>query len=228
MALDTDRPAAVSFDSFSTLVDIASSQRALEGHTDQPHEVARTWRQRALTYSLLAGPLDTYETYFELHRLGLEYAAMQYDLDLSDQEIREINEVYYDLDPFDDVRETFERLQEAGFELYIISNGNPAMLTGLLESAGIDDMLEETVSAEEIHTFKPGPAIYRHAADRAETPVERFVHVAAPIFDVQGARNAGMQGVWLNRAGEPRDPYAEQPDAVIRSLQELPAALGVE
>jgi 2-haloacid dehalogenase len=228
MTLDAKRIEAVSFDSFSTLVDVESSRRVLEPYTEDPLEVTQTWRERALFYSVITDQLEEYETYYELHRLGLEYASELYGLGLSEAEIDELNEVYYDLEPFDDVAPVFEKLRDAGYDLYIVSNGDPKMLDEMVGSIGVDELLSETISADEIKIFKPAREIYEYAAEQAATPVERMVHVSAAVFDAQGAMNAGMQGVWINRKDLPQDPFGSPPDMVIESLYELTEALGVE
>lgn len=227
MTFDPEKVETVAFDSFSTLVDTESSQEALEPYTDAPLEVAQTWRERALFYSVIANELETYETYYEMHRLGLEYASEQYGLGLSEEEIADINEVYYDLEPFDDVLPTFEKLDAAGYDLYIISNGEHAILDAMIDTLGVEHVLSDAISADDIERFKPHRELYELAAERAETPIGRMIHVSAGVFDAQGAQNAGMQGVWINRKGLPQDPFGEPPKLVIESLDELLDALGV-
>jgi 2-haloacid dehalogenase len=91
----------------------------------------------------------------------------------------------------------------------------------------IDDLLEDTVSADEIGTFKPDAALYRHAAARTGTPIEEIAHVSAGWFDVLGAIHAGMQGVWVDRKGRPWDAFGDEPTLVIEDFFELADALGV-
>jgi 2-haloacid dehalogenase len=200
-SFDADRVEAVMFDSFGTLVDTGSAARVLEDIVDDPDAVARRWRGNALTYSLVANDLDQYETYFELHRLGLRDALLAEGVDLDDDRLRELNEVYYDLDPVEGAAAGVERLAEAGYKPSVCSNGDPEMLTGLAESAGIADSVAELVSADEIRTLKPARELYEHAAERVGADPERIAHVTAHWVDVQGGMNAGMQGVHLKREG---------------------------
>lgn len=225
MALDTERVSTVTFDSYSTLVDVNSSARVLEGLVDDPESVARTWRAKALSYSAVADDLDAYDTYFEMHRLGLQYALEAEGVEATDESLDELMAVYHDLDPFEDVREGFERLVEMGYEPWILSNGDPAMLDSLVDSLGVDDLLAGTISADEIRTFKPDANLYRHAAGRVGTPLDEILHVAAAAFDVKGAIHAGMQGGWLHRSGEPWDPMGPDPDIVVETVPELADAL---
>jgi 2-haloacid dehalogenase len=215
----------ITFDSFSTLVfEIKALTEALRPYTDDPGEVAGMWRQRAVLYTLLANFLNEYDTYFRMHRLGLEYAVDYHGLDLSDAELDELNETFYHLPPFDDVG-VLEDLDEAGYDLYIISNGNPAMLDGLVENTGVGPYLDGTVSADEIKQFKPAAELYKHALSRADARPDEMMHVTAGLFDAQGAQNVGMHGCWLNRKTVPflsqKDPFGERPDWIIESLHDV-------
>jgi len=69
--------------------------------------------------------------------------------------------------------------------------------------------------------------VYRHAAGRTGTPIRKIAHVAGPTFDVRGAMAAGMQGVWLDRTGEPWDPWFPDPDLRIDTFRDLCVELGL-
>ena len=225
MALDTDRIATVTFDSFSTLVDVDSTATAVEKYVDDPVAFAREWHARAVTYGMVADDIDVYETYYELHRDALEYLLAAEGTTVSDDELDEMVAVYRDMDPFDDVRDGFDRLAAAGYDLGIVSNGDPAMLESLVEAVGVDDVLTATVSAGEIQRYKPAVELYEHAADRLDARPDAIAHVSNGQFDVQGAMHAGMQGVWLDRQEAPLDPFGPDPDCVVGSVDELVALL---
>ena len=80
--------------------------------------------------------------------------------------------------------------------------------------------------SEELGYEKPDPRIFAHAVDQAGVEPARAVMVGDRLDnDVRPAQAAGMRGVWLLRGEAPEDPTPEQaaePDAVIRSLAELP------
>jgi 2-haloacid dehalogenase len=97
----------------------------------------------------------------------------------------------------------------------------------MVEHAGIADLLEDTISAHEVETFKPAAELYRHAAARTGTPIGEIAHVTAAWFDVQGASNAGMQSVWVDRKASPWEPFDGGPDLTVETFHELAAKLGV-
>lgn len=172
-------------------------------------------------------PEAVHQPFYEINRDALQYALDVYDVDITEAERDEILSVYHELDVFDDVRASIERLRDGGYDCYVVSNGNPEMLASMVEHADIGDIIEDTVSADEVETFKPDAELYRHAAARTGTPIDEIAHVTAGWFDVMGAQHAGMQAVWVDRKGTPYETFGDDPDLTIETFDELAAALGV-
>lgn len=219
MAFDADRVEAITFDSFTTLVDVHGPTRtALAEFVDDPEPVATLWRSRAVAYRMVATFVDRYEPYTVTTREALEYALSSHGVELSEESTAAIAGTFDDLPVFDDVAGTVRRLDEAGYDLYILSNGERAQLESIVDRAGIHSYVSATIGADEIGAYKPSSAIYEHAAARTATPVERIAHVAAPWYDIYGAMGAGMQGVWVNRDDRPWDTFDGDPDLSVDSL----------
>ena len=164
MGLDAERVSTVTFDSYSTLVDVDAAEQALADRVDDPEPVSRLWRSRSLAYTFVANQVDAYKPFYEMNRDALQYALDAHGVALSTEERDEILAVYHELDVFDDVREGIERLRDGGYDCYVLSNGNPEMLASLVDHADIADLVEDTISADEVRTFKPAAEVYRHGA----------------------------------------------------------------
>jgi len=225
MTFDPDRVTTVTFDSYSTLVDVDAVERALADRVDDPEPVSAHWRTRSLEYTMVANHLDEYEPFYEVNRKALQHALDVEGIDLDPETRDEILAAYHELDVFEDVRDGIDGLTEAGYDCYVLSNGNPEMLESMVDHCGIDDLLTGVVSADELQTFKPSVELYEHAADRTGTPVDEIAHVSALWFDVQGAQHAGMQGVRLDRKGDPWERFGPAPDLTVETIDELHAAL---
>lgn len=87
------------------------------------------------------------------------------------------------------------------------------------------DYFDFAFLAEDCGAGKPAPALFEAALARAGVAAEAIVHVGdSPGHDVGGAKAMGMRAVWLNRTGDGW-PGGPRPDAEVRHLRELPAAI---
>jgi 2-haloacid dehalogenase len=223
--LDPDAISTVTFDSYSTLVDVDTSD-ALEGFVADPENVSRLWRARSLQYTMVATFLDAYRPFEALLAGSLDAALAAHGESLDDAERRAVLDTYHDLTVFDDVAESVARLAER-YDCYVVSNGDPDLLDSMVEGAGIREHLAGVVSADEVESYKPHSEIYHHAAARADAPVAAMAHATAGWYDALGAADAGMRGVWVNRAGRPWEPFHPDlaPDAAVDSLADFADAL---
>ena len=203
------------------------AEMTLADRDGDPEPVSELWRARSLEYTFVANAVDAYQPFYEMNRDALQYALDAHGVDLATEERDEILAVYHELDVFDDVRDGIERLRDGGYDCYVVSNGNPEMLDSLVTHAGIGDIVADTISADEVRTFKPAAEIYRHAAARTGTPIDEVVHVTAGWFDVMGAQHAGMQGAWVDRKGTPWEPFGAEPNLTIETFYELADELDV-
>ena len=229
--MDSDAVTAVTVDSYTTLVDVGSQAAVLEERVDgmgadDAERVSRRWRDKYIEYSMVANDIDEYRPFWDLIGQGLRYAleAEGYGVpaDVRD-EIR--STVYEDrLTVFDDVADGLGRIAGLGYEVYVLSNGNPEMLDHLLAAADPEGVVSDAISADDIEVYKPDPAIYRHAAARVGEPIDRILHVSGgSMRDVWGAKHAGMRAAWLSRPEEdlPREELGRDPDLVVEDFHDL-------
>jgi putative hydrolase of the HAD superfamily len=107
--------------------------------------------------------------------------------------------------------------------LAAITNGNTE-----LARMPLGARFEFALTAVEVGHAKPAPEIFLRACARAGVPAHEVWHVGDdPLVDVAGARAAGMEGVWLNRAGRAWPAGSAPPRHALRSLAELPGLLQV-
>jgi 2-haloacid dehalogenase len=225
-AFDSEPVETLTLDSFTTLVDVHGPTReALAEHVEDPDAVASLWRSRAVDYRMVATFLDAYEPYRQTTREALEYALAVHGHDLPESAVDGIVATFDRLPVFDDVRESVRRLVDAGYDVAVLSNGEPDLLASIVERAGIEDLLSAVVSADEIRAYKPAAAIYERAVERTGTPTERIAHAATPWYDVYGAMGAGMHGIWVNRRNRPWDTFDGEPALIVDSLAGLADAL---
>jgi len=227
MPFNPDAVETVTVDSYGTLVDPSAAVDALDDHVEATGPISDVWRTKSIEYTMIGNFVDGYQPFYDMNRDALRYALAAHDVDLADDVVERILSVYHELEVFDDVTDGIERLVDGGYPVYVVSNGNPEMLDSMVAHADIGGLIEDTVSAHEVETFKPDAEIYRHAAARTGTPIESIAHVAGPSFDIQGSMHAGMQGVRLDRTGEPWGTYGPEPDLTVGGFHEFADALDV-
>lgn len=227
MALQKERIRAVTVDSYSTLLDVDSAARALDGIVVEPERVAAVWREQSLLYAITCNLIGHYRTFYELNRAALRYALASAGMRADEAKIDGILSIYHKLEPFADVRRGIVAIRKRKLPVYVVSNGDPDMLCSLLKDANIEDVVSGVVSVHEIRRYKPAVEIYRHAAERIGEPVWAIVHASAGWFDVAGAMEAGMQGVWMNRKNVPIEVFGPfpKPDLITSGFDELLASL---
>lgn len=112
----------------------------------------------------------------------------------------ELAERLPELDPYDDALPALERVRANGDEAWVLTNGGRDATRRLLERGGLDGLVVEIHSAEEVERYKPQAEVY------GLLPADATL-VAAHAWDTAGARAAGRRAVWVNRERR-RWPYA--------------------
>ncbi len=226
MEFDPNAVETILVDSYSTLVNEVSTREALAQYTDHPEALARIWYERSSIYGIAVTMLGEYRTTEKRHAEALDYALHSMDIDISEAEREQILETA-EYEPFDDVRGALERLNEGGYDIYVLSNGDPDMLAHMVQTAEIDDLVADTISAADVGIYKPDPRLYRYTAQKVDTPVSELVHVTASWYDIQGASYTGMQTAWVRRLGKTWEAVLKDPHLKIDSLYEIADELGV-
>ena len=227
---------ALCFDMYCTTHDTHSVTAALREATDRPDEVIdevfHLWRETKIDPSRKIALMDetsgseweNYVTWWELMTRALDYALEYYGIDLDEETREEVIDAYDHLDPYEPSWESFERLQEAGYELYILSNGNYGMLDRLAGNTGQDEYLDGLISGKEARAFKPHPAIYETAIDTLDRDPEELLMVASHSWDTAGAANVGIHTAFVNRWHLPVEPLGVENtafDLTVESFEEL-------
>jgi len=108
------------------------------------------------------------------------------------------------------------------YRLALLSNADDDFLLPCLERNGLT--FEVVVSSETARVYKPHEAIFhRLAAEMGLEPGEIMYVGDSHFADVLGAKHAGLQAAWFNRAGRELPEGVPPPDLDVRSLGELPS-----
>jgi putative hydrolase of the HAD superfamily len=123
---------------------------------------------------------------------------------------------------FGDALPCLERLSE--HRLGVVSNGHGYEQRMKLVRTGISEMFEVILISDECGRSKPAAEIFLQAcATVGEAPSNTLYIGDRYDLDAEGARRAGLCGVWLDRHGK---QTVETLPPLIRSLDELPDMIG--
>lgn len=107
----------------------------------------------------------------------------------------------FPLELYPDVVPTLGRLGSDGYTLGLVSNAPPDTM-GAIRSLGLHRYLPIIVVSGLVGFSKPNPEIFWIALRQADIAPAEAVHIGDLYeADVVGARNAGMQGVLIDRDG---------------------------
>jgi 2-haloacid dehalogenase len=212
------------FDAYGTIFDIAPLQNRIEALCPGYGTVMmQLWRLKQLEYSwlrtLMGGPFVDFRT---VTRQSLQFALASAGFLMPQDKVEEIASEYERLKLFPEVRAA---LQELPAKRAILSNGSRSMLDALIANAGLGDVLEGVISADEARAFKPHPSCYALVEPALQVARENVVFISSNGFDVSGAKHFGFTTVWVNRA-PPEDAIAPvDPSQLYRLLRSQPEQL---
>jgi 2-haloacid dehalogenase len=189
---------AVVFDAYGTLFDVQSvasvTDEAFPGYGEL---ITQIWRLKQLEYTWLRSLMGRYEDFSAVTRDALAYTLRTLGL-TSDAEIfARIMDRYLHLDLYDDARQTLADLKD--YKLAILSNGSTDMLTTLVSNAGLDKVIDVTISIDSKRIFKPSPEVYALIETQLGLAAAEAVFVSSNPWDAIGAKSFGFKTAWIER-----------------------------
>jgi 2-haloacid dehalogenase len=226
----TSRPDidVIVFDILGTMVDepggIRRGLRALLPDVDDARtsELLEVWRRHVdeQQREVLAGR----RPYASSTVIDLESATrVAADADISDADaVRSLAASAQRLEPWPDAVPALDRIA-ARFPVIGLSNASHSALTRISAHAGL--RWHQVLSAEDAHSYKPHPDVYRLAITNAGCSPDRLLMVAAHAWDLRGAQAVGMSTAYVERpVGDP--PSATDSfDLHAKSLDDLAISL---
>ncbi|MFK5986407.1 MAG: HAD family hydrolase [Pseudomonadota bacterium] len=137
-----------------------------------------------------------------IRHLSLQQLAIE--LQLNEQQTKQFVEqafnIYYtarnQVKLYDDVLPVLNHLKNS-YKMIGVSNGNSDINK---TDTGLDQLFEFSWSAAQAGKEKPHPKIFYDVMEKTGLQPHNILHIGDdPISDIQGATNAGICSVWLNR-----------------------------
>ena len=104
-------------------------------------------------------------------------------------------------------------MRQAGYVVGVISNWD-SRLNSILEGLGLMAHVQHVTISALVGWEKPHRAVFDHALQAVSVAPEQALHIGDSLReDIQGASEAGLQPLWLQRDEAPESAYP-----VIRDL----------
>ena len=123
--------------------------------------------------------------------------------------------------PFPEVPRVLDRWRAAGAALVGASNWDVS-LHAVLRDTGLRERLDGVVTSAEVGAAKPAGELFAAALSLAGVPARQAVHIGDSLSeDVEGARAAGIEAIWLRRATHAETGAASPDVRVIATLEDF-------
>jgi 2-haloacid dehalogenase len=217
-------PELLAFDVNETLLDLRGLD---DSFTDVFGDAGLrpAWFQAMLQLAFVGGLTGHYVDFTTAQHAALKMTAQRAGRTLTDVQAEAIVGGMRRLSAHPEVPGALRRLKDAGFRQVTLTNSPLDVARDQLAFAGLADLFEDTISADEVKQLKPDPAPYLHVAGRFGVRMVDVRLIAAHAWDVSGALAAGAQAAFVARPGAVLSPLGSQPDIVGRDLDEVADAL---
>jgi 2-haloacid dehalogenase len=189
--------------------------------------------------------MGLYKPFSDITNASLKHALAECQVTLSESEISHLMKAYDSLGTFPDVEPALRSLaSDSLIDAYVFSNGTDAMVSSSVkQSPSLSphaSVFKGLVTVQEIGAFKPDARVYQYLAKKVGKTTSRedmatVWLVSGNPFDVVGARAAGLQAVWVDRAGGHHgkggwtdklgDLASGGPTIIVKSVEEAVSAV---
>jgi putative hydrolase of the HAD superfamily len=142
----------------------------------------------------------------------------------NEQLAREMGYAFLDLLPtrtilFPYAMEILQYLDAKNYQLHLITNGFEKTQHSKLKNSGLDVFFTKVITSEGSNSLKPHKEIFAYALSKANAGLQESIMLGDDLeVDIAGARNAGMDQVYINHVDKTPDIA---PTYTVSSLKEL-------
>lgn len=215
------------FDAYGTLFDVHSAVNSCADKVGPSHAgLSAVWRKKQLEYTWLRSLMKHYVDFWQVTGDALDFAMDAYQI--NDRALHaELMQAYLTLKPFPEVKEILTLLKRSNIPTAILTNGSQDMVDAAVNSAGLSDLIDHSLSVDDLGIYKPDPSVYQLAVDTLGIPAESMSFQSSNAWDASGAAAFGFQVAWINRYGQPVERLPGEPVATFQDLTGLPGLVGV-
>ena len=216
------KPACIFFDVNETLTDFSpvfsAAAHALGGGDAQ----GRRWFNTMIEYSLAETLSGLHNSFIDIGAATLSMvAAEDGNVITRDDALGIITDAIGKVALWSDVSPGLANLAKGDFKLATLTNSSEAAQKEKLEAQGIAEYLDDLIGIQSSGAYKPDARTFNYGLSRMQVSAEQSMMVACHPWDLIGARALGMQIAFVERPGTAWYPLADEPDYVVKGIDEL-------
>src|SRR5262249_5426872 len=127
--------------------------------------VRQQWFSQFLQSAFVGVIVNAYTPFGQVGMAALEMVAQRRGVQLAEPDKQAVREAMVHLPPYPEVRESLEKLHNAGFHMAALTNSTAQVAVNQLENAGLRALFEKILSADAVRRLKPAPEPYHMAAE---------------------------------------------------------------
>ena len=90
-----------------------------------------------------------------------------------------------------------------------------------MESAGLNSIFTDVISADEVKIYKTSPRVYGLVSQHLGVHDSAVAFASSNFWDAAGAKNFGFWTCWVNRSKLPEEELSVMPDVTVTALDGL-------
>lgn len=221
---DARRPEWITFDCYGTLIQwdeglqsVAGQLIARKGGTVDSSRVVELYDQHESELQRNA----PFRVFREIAATAFRGALRDLGTETNQRDGQDLIEAIPGFAPFAEAVKTLTALKTGGFQIALISNTDDDLVAGSVAQLG--GHVDEVVSSQQAHSYKPSRLIFEHALRRLGTGYDQILHIcASPALDHAAARDQQFRCIWIDR-GTYRKPLADyHADETFSTLSAIP------
>ncbi len=220
------RPQLVVLDVNETLSDLEPLRAAFTA-VGAPAHLLETWFAGVLRDGFALAASGSARTFPDVGAAGLT-GLLTHEAGLTrpvPEAVSDVLSAVRKLDVHPDVPAGLSALAEAGVRVVTLTNGSTSQTEGLLERAGVADLVERRLSVDDAGRWKPHPDAYRYAARECGVALAACAMVAVHPWDLHGAAAVGMTTGYIDRRGTPWPDVFTPPSVTGPTLADVARGL---
>lgn len=212
-------PRIIFFDVVETVFSLTPLQEKL-AELNLPVGTDRLFFAQLLRDAFALSASGVFRTFPEIAKATLTVLLNSLGREARESTLKEILGVFSQLPAHPDVKPALEKIKRSDSQAVLLTNGSRANTEKLARDAGIEPLVDDIVSVEDFKIWKPQAELYRLAVKKHACAPDEALLIAAHAWDVHGAMQAGLRGIWVKRQELTYHPLMANPSGQATSLTE--------